>query len=128
MASVPYASNSNDFRWTSTAYELLTQGRLTVAVVRVGGNSEVRAAGECPHCGDDVDFTMIEHIVIPAGHTRGLGDDGRTSPASSPSAVGGDYVPVKILCQCTAEHAGRPGTRTRGCGIVFNADVWVSAT
>lgn len=119
---LPFAqSGRNDYRWTERAYDLLTQGRLAVAITGVGEDTAVVATGECPRCTHDVAYSHAERIVAPEAAGAGPG-----STAVEPRDRTGAYVGVDVVCWCDNPHPGRPTSLGRGCGVVFTADVWLS--
>lgn len=118
---------SNDYKWTEIAFDLMTDGKLAVALTGPEG-SQVNASGSCPRCDHDVEYSFDETIVVPQGYGGTLSAD-TTNPAPGANAPFDDgeiesvhYVTVSVLCQCSGEHPGRPD-KSRGCGIVFDTEL-----
>ena len=124
-----YASGgeSNDYKWTEIAFDLMTDGKLSVALIGPEG-SQVNASGSCPRCNHDVDYSFDETIIVPQGYGGTLGVDtfnpapGAGGPSDDGEIGSVHYVTVPVLCQCSGEHPGRPDA-SRGCGIVFNTEL-----
>lgn len=119
----PYlTSGRNDYRYTVKAFDLITERRLTVRVLRRDENTQILATGECPNCQHDVAYEYLDKIVMTPGTPEGLGDHTKVAPTE-----GGDgFVDVNVLCWCEHKHPGRPNTVKRGCGVVFAAEVKAS--
>jgi hypothetical protein len=65
----------------------------------------VRLHGVCPTCDHESETQVVVVTVAPGART-----DGESKSVASEGAE-----PVLVVCDCSAEHAGRPGER-RGCG------------
>jgi hypothetical protein len=127
ILSFAIGGESNDYKWTEIAFDLMTEGKLTVALTGPTGDRVV-ARGQCPRCEHDVAYAFNETIVVPQGYGGTLSAE-TTTPAPTAGTSLGDrptvedhYVTVPILCQCLEEHTGRPA-KSRGCGIVFNTEL-----
>jgi hypothetical protein len=119
---MPFAqSGRNDYRWTERAYDLLTQGKLTVTVTGSGEDAAVVATGECPRCDHDVAYSHPEQIVVPDA-----ADAGALKTDAGQRNRRGVYAGVDVVCWCDNPHPDRPASLGRGCGIVCTADVWIS--
>ncbi len=107
------------YQWTEKAFELLTEGRLRVAIADRLGVHIAEASGHCPRCDHDVDFSMELDAPLPGG-LGGLGglDQGIIIP---PGAA--QYATINVVCRCNGEHPGRPEGIRRGCGILFDVEV-----
>lgn len=124
-----YGGESNDYKWTELAFELMTQGELTVALAGPKGGRVV-ARGACPRCSHDVDYTFDETIVVPKGPGGTLSTDTTDQLPEADTPYNGAeestaYVTVPVLCHCREDHTGRPDT-SRGCGITFNIELRVA--
>lgn len=111
-------SDRNDYRWTDRAFDLLTEDKLTVSILGSGSSRTVRASGECPRCGHDVDFELPDSVSVPSTGSGHLGAQSR-----GPGRPADEYVPVAVACWCNEAHPGRPEAVKHGCGIVFGAEV-----
>jgi len=122
-----HGGESNDYKWTESAFQLMTEGKLTAVLTGPAGG-RVIARGPCPRCDHDVDYSFDETIVVPQGSSGTLSAD-TTSPVPASGAPLDDgaidsvhYVTVPVLCQCREDHPGRSAT-SRGCGIAFNTEL-----
>ncbi len=120
---IPYAQTGrNDYEWTKKAFDLLTQGLLSVTITGKGDNTAVHASGVCPRCAHDVNYTRVEKIAAPTDASILGGGERGGQRVTAPA-----YVTVEAACACQdQEHPGRPKDILRGCGIVFAAEVLVT--
>ncbi|MFI6999334.1 hypothetical protein [Nocardia sp. NPDC050175] len=114
-ADLPYEfARPTAYEWTEKAYDLMVTDNLTVTLIVRDAMRTAIASGECPRCTHDVGFVMELVAPIPAD-VSGLGDE------SGP--IDPEYVPIDVQCRCTGEHPGRPSNESKGCGILFRAEV-----
>jgi hypothetical protein len=116
---VPYETDApNAYKWTEKAYDLLEKGDLTASVKSASGISTATVAGDCPYCGDNVNFSeVLDAVTGESIATLGRQD----SQSALPDDEG--YVPLTVSCSCTEPHAGRPADINHGCGINFRIEV-----
>ena len=108
------------YEWTDKAFELMTEGKLTVSLDTDG---TVTAHGACPRCAHDPNYTHLETIVLPQGPVGTLSKGGQPVSKADPGVnASGQYVTVPIQCACRETHEGRPAGEA-GCGITFNTEL-----
>lgn len=120
-------SESNDYKWTVLAFDLINQGKLNVTLAGQAG-IRVIASGNCPRCDHDVGYSCDETIVVPQGSSGTLSQD-TTQSGPAISVLLEDsvtdlvkYVTIPVLCQCRVDHPGGP-SKSLGCGISFNTEL-----
>ncbi|MET7878877.1 hypothetical protein ABZS52_18330 [Micromonospora profundi] len=85
----------------------------TFAATSIGSPTRrgVLLRGECPRCGDDMEFPMVTEIFQ---HSTG-------APPGAAPRLGQDQP---MLCTCTAAHPDRPAGE-EGCGAYWNISLSV---
>jgi hypothetical protein len=115
------------YRWTESAFALLTSRRLDVRIATIHGIGAVTASGECPRCRHDVEFTQELDAPASAGaggrvkSPRILETLGHAAREGAEDQVG--FSSVDVECRCRGTHPGRPNSLDRGCGIMFRASL-----
>jgi hypothetical protein len=115
---VPYETAApNAKRWTSAAFDYLVDEKLFASVRQTNGVQTAVVSGDCPRCGDDVNFTQVLDAVT--GESLGP----RLSFGLRGDERGAGYLELTASCWCTEPHEGRPGGVDDGCGINFRVVV-----